>query len=90
MHYTKTEQHMENMGLHGSCSIIGGNKRYLENHFSFSVMNINKLWHDTYNIEHARIAEQIKEVCSIRDSCVNTCILNYQECKDIITSLCTM
>ena len=79
-----------NMGLHGSYSIIGGNKRYLENNFSFSVKNINKMWHDSYDVENARIAEQVKELCSIRDRCVSDSILSYGECKDIIAFLCTM
>ena len=79
-----------NMGLNGSHSVIGGNKRYLENNFSFCVNNVNKSWSDIYSENLARTAEHIKEVISVRDRCAVDNVLSYQECKDIIAFLCTM
>ena len=78
------------MGLHGSYSVIGGNKRHLENNFSFCVNNVNKSWSDIYSENLARTAEHIKEVISVRDRCAVDNMLSYQECKDIIAFLCTM
>ena len=50
-----------NMGLHGSYSVIGGNKRYLENNFSFSVNDVNKSWSDIYSENLARTAEHVEK-----------------------------
>ena len=64
------------MGLHERYSIIGGNKRYLENQFGFCTGNVKKRWSDMYNDDLARTAEQVKELCSMRESCTNTFVFS--------------
>ena len=76
-----------NMGLHGSYSVTDGNKRYFENNFSFCVNNVKKCWRDIYC---ENLAEHVKETVSVRDRCTVDSVLSYEECKEIITFLCTM
>ena len=76
------------MGLLGSYSVIGANKRYLLCKFQFDICNVNACWAAKFNEELQRTSLQVKELCTMRDSCGNN-FLSNEECTMLITHLCT-
>ena len=79
-----------NIGINGSYSIMGGNKRHLDLKFG---MNKNKI-HDIWNVickDECTIVQtsmQARELCEIRDAFDNK-FLSHEECRLIIKHLCT-
>ncbi len=78
-----------NVGLNGTHSIIGGNRRHLRSKYGMEECNVMK-WDEKYKNEResVRVYEQIREMCSWRDRCDMT-LFNKEECSTIIEFLCT-
>ena len=83
-------KHITAMGLYGSHSILGGNIRLLNVEYKLNSNVINKLWLNKCNElnDAIRVGDQIRELCTIRDS-FQSHILTDDECQTIIAALCT-
>ena len=79
------------MGLYGSYSTFGGNVRWLQYKYSMDVKQIYRHWSDVcsneVNKDVIRKAEQIKELCQMRERYVNE-HFTKEEISEIVEYLC--
>ena len=80
------------MGPYGSYSTFGGNVRWLQYKYDMDVKQIYRQWNDVCSNEiHkdiVRKAEQIKELCQMRERYTNELFTN-EEISQIVEYLCT-
>ena len=78
------------MAFHGSHSVLGQNIKYLSYKYKLNTNEITKLWNIKCHEQHelSRLCEQIKELCSIRDSPIDNVLTRY-EAQVIVDELCT-
>ncbi len=74
-----------NVGLTGTHSIMGGNWRHLRSKYGMEECNVMKSWDEKCKneCESVGVCEQIREMCSWRDTCGMT-LFNKEECSTII------
>ena len=77
------------MGVWGSYSIFGGNVRSLKFRYDLNVKAPGRQWSlMVNNSDDVRKAEQVIELCNIRDHYPYD-ILSKEECKELISFICT-
>ena len=86
----KTVNMITGMAIHGSHSVLGQNIKYLSYKYNLNTNEITKLWNVKCHQQHEllRLCEQIKELCSLRDSPLDNVLTRY-EAQVIIDELCT-
>ena len=78
------------MGIYGKHSILGANYRHLISKYELRTNNVLKEWDSTCSKQTnlIRIADQIKELCYMRDT-YKTAYLTRNDTVEIINLLCT-
>ena len=86
----KTVDMITGMAIHGSHSVLGQNIKYLIHKYNLNINEVKSCWNKTCRdqIELVRLSEQIKELCSMRDSTLAN-VLTRPEAQEIIDLLCT-
>ncbi len=79
-----------NVGLNGTHSIMGGNRRHLRSKYGMEECNVMKSWDEKCKneCESVGVYEQIREMCSWRDRC-GMALFNKEDGSTIIEFLCT-
>ena len=86
----KTVKMITGMGLYSRHSIIGKNFKYLTARYELNSNNVLNVWNNMCNeqLNQIRISEQIKELCSVRDS-YQPHFLSRPQLKVMIDHICT-
>ena len=86
----KTVNMITGMAIHGSHSVLGQNIKYLTHRYNLNINEVKSCWDKQCQdqIELVRLSEQIKELCSMRDSTLAN-VLTRPEAQEIIDLLCT-